>query len=64
MIHRAKPGVFWIPAKHTDKTYALLKATKELIEQKEKDFKNDCEAKLGERLKQFDDRLVEIKDRK
>jgi hypothetical protein len=46
--------VFWLPARHNDKTQDLLKKTQEQYEEKETKFKEDCQRKLDERLKVYD----------
>ena len=53
-------SVFWLPARHNEKTQDLLKKTQDHYEEKETKFKEDCQRKLEERLKVYDQRILDL----
>ena len=40
--YSSKPQVFWMPAKHNDKTQEALKKTSDSYQEKIAKFKEDC----------------------
>ena len=57
---RNMPKIFWMPAKHNSNTKALLDSNLETFKHKEKEFISQCEKRLDERIKHFDERREEL----
>lgn len=51
-------SVFWVPAKHNQKTTDKLKQTQDAYLEKENEFKLDCHKRLEDRLKIYDARNI------
>lgn len=48
--------MFWIPARHNDKTTEKLKQTQDKFAEKITEFKEECHKRLDDRLKIYDAR--------
>lgn len=57
IFNSTTPSIFWLPAKHNDKTELALKNTQDLYSEKEKTFREECQQKLEERLKLYDSKF-------
>ena len=63
-MHSASPSVFWLPAKHNDKTFESFKKTQNLYQDREAAFKLDSQKRLEDRLKLYDEKLEELPKKK
>ena len=63
-MYSETPSIFWLPAKHNDKTLDSLKKTQSIYQEKETAFKADQQKRLEERLKLYDDKLEELPKKK
>lgn len=52
--------MFWLPARHNEKTQDLLKKTQDQYAEKEVKFKEDSQKRLEERLKVYDQRILDL----
>ena len=52
--------MFWLPAKHNDKTFESLKRTQALYQERETAYKGESQKRLEDRLKLYDDKLEEL----
>ena len=56
--------MFWLPAKHNDKTFESFKKTQNLYQDREAAFKLDSQKRLEDRLKLYDEKLEELPKKK
>ncbi len=52
--------MFWLPARHNDKTQDLLKKTQDQYAEKEAKFKEESQKRLEDRLKVYDQRILDL----
>lgn len=58
--YSTNPSIFWLPAKHNDKTSEALKNTQDIFIEKDKLFREECQQKLEERLKLYDSKFQDL----
>lgn len=52
--------MFWLPARHNNKTQDLLKKTQDQYAEKEAKFKEESQKRLEDRLKVYDQRILDL----
>jgi hypothetical protein len=57
MYNRTKPQIYWMPAKHNEKTFEMLNETKRKVEADIESIKKECDERISERMRVYSERI-------